>query len=75
VSDNRVLRRTFGSKGEKVARRWTRLHIEELYNLCTSSSIIRVMKSRRIRWIEYVARMVDLRNAHIILVGKLEWKT
>jgi hypothetical protein len=50
VSENRVLRRIFGPKREEVAGGWRRLHNEELYNLYTSPNIIRVIKSRRMRW-------------------------
>jgi hypothetical protein len=49
VFENRVLRRIFVSKLEKVAGDWRRLHSEELHNLCGSSNVIRVIKSRRTR--------------------------
>jgi hypothetical protein len=48
IFDNRVIRRTFGPKKEKVAGGWRRLHNEELHNLYASPHIIRVIKSRRI---------------------------
>jgi hypothetical protein len=57
VFKNRVLRITFGLKREEVAGGWRRLHNEELHNLYTSSNIIRMIKSRRMRWVENVARM------------------
>jgi hypothetical protein len=47
VFENRVLRRTFGPKRGRVTRRWRKLHNEELHNLCSSPSIIRIIKSRR----------------------------
>jgi hypothetical protein len=47
VSENRVLRRIFGPKSEKVAGSWRRLHNEELHNLYTSQNVIRIIKSRR----------------------------
>jgi hypothetical protein len=50
VFENRVLRRTFGPKREKVAGSWRRLHNKELHNLYTSSNIIRAVRSRRMRW-------------------------
>jgi hypothetical protein len=60
-----------------VARSWKRLHNEDLHYLYTSPNIIRVNKSRRIRWAGHVAHMGRTRNAYSILVGKLEttWKT
>jgi hypothetical protein len=53
---------------------WRKLHNEELYKLYSSSSKIRVIKSRSIRWAEHVARMGEKRNAYRILVGKPEGK-
>jgi hypothetical protein len=50
VSENRVLRRTFGPKREEVEGDWRRLHNEELHNLYASPDIIRVIKSRRMEW-------------------------
>ena len=55
VFENRVLRRIFGPKREEVTGERRRLHNEELYALFSSSSIIRVIKSRRLRWAEHVA--------------------
>jgi hypothetical protein len=48
---------------------WRRLHIEEVHNLYASPNIIRVIKSRRLRWMRYVARMGDMRNAYSNVVG------
>jgi hypothetical protein len=59
VFENRVLRRIFGPKREEVAGGWGRLHNEELHNLYASPNIIRVIKSRRMRWAGYVAWMRD----------------
>jgi hypothetical protein len=53
---------------------WRKLHKEELHNLYSSPSVIRMIKSRRMRWIEHVARMREKRNAYRILVGKPEGK-
>jgi hypothetical protein len=57
VLENRVLRRIFGPKRDEVTGEWRRLHKEELNDLCSSSNIIRVIKSRRMRWAGHVARM------------------
>jgi hypothetical protein len=57
VFENRVLRRIFGPKRDEVSGEWRRLHNEELYALYSSPSIIRVMKSRRLRWVGHVACM------------------
>jgi hypothetical protein len=70
--ENRVLRRIFGPKKEEVAGGWRRLHNEELHNLYTSPNIIRVIKSRRVRWAGPVARMREMRNSYRILVRKPE---
>jgi hypothetical protein len=53
---------------------WRRLHNEELHNLYTSPNIIRVVKSRRMRWAGHVARMGNMRNAYSIPFGKSEAK-
>jgi hypothetical protein len=68
-----VLRRIFGPKrDEMVGER--KLHNEELRNLYCSLGIIRIIKSRRMRWAGHVARMGEKRNAYRILVGKPEGK-
>ena len=74
VFENRVLRRTFGSKRGVVIEEWRKLHNEELNYLYSSPNIFRVIKSRRMRWAGYVARMGDRRGAHRVLVGKPEGK-
>jgi hypothetical protein len=53
--ENRVLRRIFGPKRGGVKGGWRKLHNEELHNLYSSPSIIRIIKSRRMRWAGYVA--------------------
>jgi hypothetical protein len=68
VFENRVLRRIFGPKRDEVTGVWRKLHNEELHNLYSSPSIIRMIKSRRMRWAGHVARMKK-RNAYRILVG------
>jgi hypothetical protein len=65
VSENRVQRRIFGPKREKVAGGWRRLHNEELRNFYASPNIIIMIKSRRIRWSGHVARMGEMRNAYV----------
>jgi hypothetical protein len=74
VFENRVLRSIFGPKRNEVRGGWTKLHNEELHNLYFSPNIIRMIKSRRIRWTGHVARMGKKRNPYRILVGKPEEK-
>jgi hypothetical protein len=57
VFENRVLRRIFGPKRDEVTGEWRRLHNREFYALYFSPNIIRVIKSRRLRWAGHVARM------------------
>jgi hypothetical protein len=57
VFENRVLGRIFGPKRNKVTGGWRKLHNEELHGLCSSSSIIRVIKASRMRWAGHVTRM------------------
>jgi hypothetical protein len=54
---------------------WRKLHNEELHNLYSSSSIVRIIKSRRMRWAGHVARMGEKRNVYRLLVGKPERKS
>jgi hypothetical protein len=61
--ENRVLRRIFGPKRNKVIRGWRKLHTEELHNLYFSPSIIRMIKSWRIRWAGHMAPMAERKNA------------
>jgi hypothetical protein len=75
VFENKVLRRIFGHKRDKVTGEWRRLHNKELYALHPSPNIIRVIKSGRLRWAGYVARMVQRRGAYRVLVGKPEGKS
>jgi hypothetical protein len=71
MSENRMLRRIFGSKRDAVIGGWRKMHNEELNNLYCSPSIIRIIKSRRMRWARLVARMG---SAYRILVEKPEGK-
>jgi hypothetical protein len=72
VFENRVLRRIFGPKRDEVMGDRRKLHNEELHNLYFSPHIIRMIKSRRMRWAGHVARMEEKKNAYRILVGKPE---
>jgi hypothetical protein len=71
VFGNRVLRRIFGRKRDEVTGDWRKLHSEELNDLYSSPNIFRIIKSRRMRWAGYVARMVESR---CVSVGKPEGK-
>jgi hypothetical protein len=74
VFENRVLRRIFGPKRDKVTGGWRKLHNEELHNSYSSPNIIRIMKSRRKKGAGHVARMGEKRKAYRILVRKPEGK-
>ena len=74
VFENRVLRGVFGPKRDKVTGGWRKLHNEELSDLYSLSNIVRVVKSRRMRWAGHVARMGEGRGVHRVLVGKPEGK-
>jgi hypothetical protein len=62
--ENRVLRRIFGPKRDEVIERWRKLHNEELHNVYSSPSIIRMIKSSRMRLVEHVAR-IGRRGMHV----------
>jgi len=70
VSENRVLRRIFGPRRDEVTEEWTKLYNEELSDLYSSPIIVRMVKSRRMRWAWYVARMGERRGVYKILMGK-----
>jgi len=74
VFENKVLRRIFGPRRDEVTRELRRLHNEELNDLYCSPNIVRVIKSRRMRWAGHVARMGGERGAYRVLVGKPEGK-
>jgi hypothetical protein len=74
VLENRVLRRIFGPKRDEVTGEWRKLHNEELRDFYSSPSIIRIIKSKRMRWASHVARMGEKRNAYRLLVGNPEGK-
>jgi hypothetical protein len=75
VFENRVLRRIFGPKRVMITKEWRTLHNEELNDLYYSPNIIRVIKSRRMRWAGHVARMGKRRGAYRFLVWKHEGKS
>ena len=69
-----MLRRIFGPKRDEVTGEWRKLHNEELKGLYSSPNIVRVIKSRRMRWAGHVARMGEGREVYRVLVGKPEGK-
>jgi hypothetical protein len=73
VFENRVLR-IFGPKRDEVTAEWRRLHNEELNDLYSSTSIVRVIKSRRMRWVWHVAHMRESRGVYSVSVDKPEGK-
>jgi hypothetical protein len=69
-----VLRRISGPKRDEVTAEWRKLHNDELRDLYSSPSIIRIIKSRRMRWVGHVARIGEMRNVYRLLVGKPDGK-
>jgi hypothetical protein len=74
VFEIRVLGKIFGPKRDEVTREWRKLQNKELHDLYSSPSIIRIIKSRRMRWAGLVARMGEKRNAYRLLMGTPEGK-
>jgi hypothetical protein len=74
VSENRVWRIVFGPKRDEVTGEWRKLHNEELNDLYSLPKIVRVVKSRRMRWTGHVARMGEDRCVYRVLVRKPERK-
>jgi hypothetical protein len=74
VFENRVLRIVFGPKRDEVTGGWRKLHNEEFHNLYSSPNIIRMIKSRSMRWAGLVGRIGAKMSAYKFLVGKLEGK-
>jgi len=73
VFENRVLRKIFGPKRDEETGEWRQLHHEELNDLLFSPNITRFIKSRRMRWVEHVARMGNVEvYTYKVLVGKPE---
>jgi hypothetical protein len=67
-----ILRRTFGPKRDEVTGEWRKVHNEELNDPHSSRNIVRVIKSRRMRWARHVARMGKVRDVYRVLVGNPE---
>ena len=74
VLENRVLRRIFGSKRDGVTGEWRKLHNEELNDMYCSPSIVRLIKSGRMRWAGHVAGTRKRRGVYRVLVGKPQGK-
>ena len=72
--ENGVLRRVCGPKRDEVTGEWRKQHNEEQNDLYSLPNIVRVVKSRRMRWAGHVARMGEDRGVHGLLVGKPERK-
>jgi hypothetical protein len=73
VFENRMLRRIFGPKREEDGS-WRKLHNDELHSLYSSPNIVRVIKSRRMRWAGHAVRMGEGRGVYRVLVGRPEGK-
>jgi len=69
VFENIVLRRIYGPRRDEVTEEWRRLYNEELNDLYSSPNIVRVIKSRRMRWAGHVARMGEERGVYRVLWG------
>jgi hypothetical protein len=72
VFENRVLRRILGPKRDEVTGEWRKLHNEELHDLYSSPSIIRMIKLQWIKWAGHVTQMGEKGNVYRLLVGKPE---
>ena len=72
--ENLALSRIFGSRRDEITGEWRRLCNEDLNDLYTSPNIVRVIKSRRMRWAGHVARMGEEKGLYRVLVGKTEGK-
>jgi len=72
VFENMVLRRIFGPRRDEVTGEWRILHNEELNDLYSSPNIVRVIKSRRMRWAGHVAHIEEERGVYRDLMGKPE---
>jgi hypothetical protein len=75
VFENMVLRRIFGPKRDEVTGEWRKLDNKEIHDLYSSPSIIRIIKSWKMRWAGHVTRMGEKRNAYRLLMGKPEGKS
>jgi len=72
VFETIVLRRIFGPRRDEITGKWRRLHNEELNDLNSSPNIVRVIKSRRMRWAGHVACMGEEKRMYRVLVEKPE---
>ena len=72
--ENRILGRIFGPKRDEIPGEWRKACNEELNDLYSSPNILRVIKSRRMRWAGHVTRMGEGRGVYRLLVGKPEGK-
>jgi hypothetical protein len=72
VFESRVLRRIFGPKRDQATGELRKLHNKGLHDLYSTPSIIRIIKTKRMRWAGHVVRMGETRNAYMLLVGKPE---
>jgi hypothetical protein len=68
VLENRVLREIFGPMGDEVIGEWRKRHNEELHDMYSSHSIVRVIKPRKMRWAGHVMRMEEERGVYSVLV-------
>jgi len=71
VFENRALRMIFGPKRDEVTEDWRKLHSEELNDLYSSPNIVRVIKSRRMRWAGHITHRGERRSAYRVLVKRL----
>jgi hypothetical protein len=74
VFENRLQRRIFGPKRDRVTDEWRKLHSEELHILYSPPNITRQIKSRRMRWVGHMTCMGEEREVYRVLVGKPEGK-
>jgi hypothetical protein len=68
------MRRIFGPKKNEVTGVWRKLHNEDLHDLYSSPTIVRVIKSRKMRWAEHIPRLGEGRVVYMVLVGSPEGK-
>jgi hypothetical protein len=74
LKHNNFVSNAVGTKRDEMTGDWRKMHNEELHNLYSSPNIIRMAKSRRMRWAGHVTRMGETRNAYRILIVKTEGK-